>query len=276
LVEQCVIFDLETVPDVSAARVLMNPGAAVDDASVREGLESLYSRADGRAPFIKSVMHRIVCLGALYAYRSSVSEPWSIDRAGAIHIGQRTERELISTFIDSLGAAPAPQLVGFNSSSFDLPVLRYRALALGVPSFILHRGNGRDYWYRYGRDHLDICDFISSYGAATRPSLAELGAICGMSVKSDGMDGSQVERLVEEGRLDEVASYCESDVTVTYLLFLRLSLIIGDLSLDAYGRSLSAVRAFIEERTEKRPHLKRFIGMTEQALSREVELPIRP
>jgi predicted PolB exonuclease-like 3'-5' exonuclease len=70
-------------------------------------------------------------------------------RSGVVHVGSRSERELIEGFVHSLAEVPSPCLVGFNSSSFDLPVLRYRAFALAVPAQVIHGSNGRDYWYRY-------------------------------------------------------------------------------------------------------------------------------
>ncbi len=259
--QRIVVFDLETIPDVTAGKLSLGLPSAIDDGEARERLNEAYRR-EGQTPaqvFVKSVLHKIVCVGAMYADRSDRNAGWSITRFGAVHIGMRDEREIVSGFIDSLSDAPAPQLIGFNSSSFDLPVLRYRALALGVPAPVLHRGNGRDYWYRFGRDHLDICDFISSFGAATRPSLAELGSIVGLAVKTDGIDGSQVERLVAEGKIEDVASYCESDVLATYLVFLKLSFVTGELGTTGYRASISELYNFASQRLEKRPHLLRFV-----------------
>jgi predicted PolB exonuclease-like 3'-5' exonuclease len=52
---------------------------------------------------------------------------------------------LISSFVERI-AALAPQLVTFNGASFDLPVLRYRAMVNGVgaPGLSL-----RPYFNRY-------------------------------------------------------------------------------------------------------------------------------
>ena len=42
---------------------------------------------------------------------------------------ERSEKQLIATFCDKI--AVDPQLVTFNGNSFDLPVLRYRAMIHG-------------------------------------------------------------------------------------------------------------------------------------------------
>jgi 3'-5' exonuclease len=52
---------------------------------------------------------------------------WHVRALGAPHIGERSEPELISGSVAKI-AELRPQLVSFNRHSFDLPVLRYRAM----------------------------------------------------------------------------------------------------------------------------------------------------
>jgi 3'-5' exonuclease len=258
--QRAVIFDLETVPDLAAARELLKVDSLATDSQVRRLLGERYT-ASGENPdlaFIKVPLQRIVCIGAIYAERTDRG-PWTIVRSGVGHIGVRSEHELVERFLDSLNETPSPQLVGFNSSSFDLPVLRYRAFALTIPAQGIHGGNGKDYWYRYGRDHLDICDVISGFGASPRPSLAELAALSGIPAKIAGIDGSQVEPMVAAGRLEELAAYCDTDIFVTYLLYLRFSLVTGGVDNDCYASSLEHLQRHIVDRIQKRPHLQAYL-----------------
>jgi uncharacterized protein YprB with RNaseH-like and TPR domain len=71
-----------------------------------------------------------------------------VRRLGARHIGDKSEADLVRDFVAALlrdDAGNGPVLVSFNGGSFDLPVLRYRALAYGAPVSALFANSGRDY-----------------------------------------------------------------------------------------------------------------------------------
>jgi hypothetical protein len=69
--------------------------------------------------FPKHVYHSIACIGALIAHHDG--DHWVVDALGAPHVGERPEKELITSFVNRI-ADLTPQLVTFNGSSFDLPV----------------------------------------------------------------------------------------------------------------------------------------------------------
>ena len=113
--QSVIVWDLETVPDLAAAARMLDLRNATD-ADVREAIGP---------GFPKHPLHKIVCIGALVASRQP--EGWRVDALGAPHIGERSEAQLISDFIEKIGQL-RPQLITFNGHSFDLPVLRYRAM----------------------------------------------------------------------------------------------------------------------------------------------------
>ena len=96
--------------------------------------------------FPKHIYHTIICIGALVAHRES--DHWAVDALGAPHVGERTEKQLIASFCGKI-AELKPQLVTFNGNTFDLPVLRYRAMIHGVSAPGLA---ARLYFNRYTED----------------------------------------------------------------------------------------------------------------------------
>ncbi|MGP0040506.1 MAG: ribonuclease H-like domain-containing protein, partial [Rhodomicrobium sp.] len=110
-----IVWDLETVPDL--------PGFAAANGLRGKTDEEILEAIGDKFP--KHIYHSIVCIGALVAHREQGG--WVVDALGAPHIGERTEKQLVTAFVDRI-AELSPQLVTFNGNSFDLPVLRYRAM----------------------------------------------------------------------------------------------------------------------------------------------------
>src|SRR4051794_26674580 len=60
----------------------------------------------------------------------------------------------------------------------------------------------------------------SRHSAGPRATLHEISRMLGFTGKASGIDGGQVEELVREGRIAEVAAYCQEDVVNTYRIWL--------------------------------------------------------
>jgi predicted PolB exonuclease-like 3'-5' exonuclease len=149
------VWDLETVPDLQGfAAANGHDGKA--DHEIREAIGD---------KFPKHIFHSIICIGALVARRDNAH--WEVTALGAPHIGERSEKELITGFVNRI-AELSPQLVTFNGSGFDLPVLRYRAMVHAIPAIGL---TARSYFHRYSDDAIDLCDVLSSYSAQAKVSL---------------------------------------------------------------------------------------------------------
>ncbi len=108
--------------------------------------------------------------------------------------------------------------VGFNSGGFDLPALSLGAIAAGCLS--ADKLSAMQRAYRYGHLHADLAEMFSNYGAAPRPSLAEICGRLTIPVKTD-CHGSEVAELHAAGRIDAIVRYCESDVAATYAAWLH-------------------------------------------------------
>jgi 3'-5' exonuclease len=143
-------------------------------------------------------------------------------------------------------------LVTFNGSSFDLPVLRYRAMVCGVaaPGLAL-----RPYFNRYTEDAIDLCDVLASFSPQNKACLHELCRVMGLPGKPDGIAGGDVERYCREGRIAEVAAYCETDVVNTYGVWLRYELFRGRLSESGLKASEANLSDYIRSHSNTKPHL---------------------
>src|SRR5258708_3546074 len=113
------VWDLETIPDIKGFAVANGHGGKSDDEI----------RAEMGDKFPKHIYHSIICIGALIAHHDN--DHWIVDALGAPHVGERSEKELITSFVNRI-AELNPQLVTFNGTAFDLPVLRYRAMTHGI------------------------------------------------------------------------------------------------------------------------------------------------
>jgi len=245
-----IIWDLETVVDCEAFR-RMESQLELSDEEARE------QHGDR---FAKLPLHQIVCIGALVAQRDA--EGFRVIALGAPHTGQRSEREIIEAFVGRI-AELRPQLVSFNGHGFDLPVLRYRTMLHGLSAPGL---NCRAYFNRYTDDCLDLCDALASFDARSKMSLDALCRALGIAGKPAGIDGSKVGECVAEGRIQEVADYCETDIVNTYLLFLRYELFRGNIDLAQHDRSVAQLVDHIKVRHAGRDHLACFLGAGDQSL----------
>jgi Predicted 3'-5' exonuclease related to the exonuclease domain of PolB len=70
----------------------------------------------------------------------------------------------------------------------------------------------------------------------------------GLPGKPKGFDGGEVERYFREGKLKDVADYCETDVVGTYQVWLRYELFRGSLSQNAFEGSERNLADFVRRR----------------------------
>ena len=234
-----IVWDIETIPDLQGYAAANGHGGKTD-AEIRAIIGD---------KFPKHVYHSIVCIGALVAHRED--ECWAVDAIGAPHTQTRSEKELIQTFVNKI-AELNPQLITFNGNSFDLPVLRYRAMTHSISAPGLA---ARPYFNRYTDDAIDLCDALSSFAPQARASLHELCKVMGLSGKPEGIHGGEIARYCLEGRIKEVADYCETDIVNTYRLWLRYELFRGRLTSIEHQFSEQKLKEFIDSRADTKPHL---------------------
>lgn len=251
------VWDLETIPDLACvARIHGFPEG--DHEAARQALGD---------KFPKLYLHKIACIGALIAERRE--GVWHVLSLGAPHMGERSEAEMLSAFVGRI-ADLRPQLVAWNCGGFDLPVLRYRGMINRVAAPGLE---SRRYWYRYSDDCLDLCDALACYETRGKVSLNDLCRALGFPGKPAGIDGGEVDRYVQDGRIAEVAAYCETDVVSTYRVWLVHELFRGTLSKAEFDESEANLLRFVKERVSTKPHLAHLLGPEVSQAPDEIEPP---
>jgi hypothetical protein len=255
------VFDIETIPDTEIAPNLT--GEEGDIAARREALSQYHLEiTDGKNSFLRQPFHRVVAISFLEAEikREGAHETYILKEVRSGGKKDASERELIQGFFNYLANQKA-RLVSFNGRTFDLPVLRYRAMKYGIsaPWLYLSGDKWNNYTQRYSQDwHCDLLEVLSDYGAAARIRLNEICALLDLPGKMS-TSGSDVMGLYDADKIDEIRNYCEHDVINTYLVYLHYQHHRGVITRNDFHDAEKNVLTFLENESSKRPHFKEFI-----------------
>lgn len=262
------VFDIETVPDTDAVPNL----TGFDDEDLharRQELERYHlDKTGGKNSFPRQPFHRVVAISFLEAEieREGDQEGYFLRELRSGGEAGFDEKKLLEGFFGYFERLK-PRLVSFNGRGFDLPVLKYRAMAHGIAAPWLYGAGDKwnSYQSRYSTDwHCDLLETLSDYGASARVSLDEVCAVMGFPGKF-GVSGADVAGMVDDGRIEDVRHYCETDVLNTYLVYLRVMLHKGSLSLDGYNAAIADIVSLIETEGPERPYLSEFMEAWGQA-----------
>jgi len=248
-------FDIETIPDADGLRRVWGLGPEVSDAAVVDLATQRRRQATG-SDFLPPHLHRVVAISCALRERDSI-RVWSLGSP------QDSERELVQRFFDGIEKY-TPQLVSWNGSTFDLPVLHYRALVHGIAG-CCYWDTGEEnkdfkwnnYLSRFHARHTDLMDVLAGYQNRAWAPLDEIAQLCGLPGKL-GMDGAQVWPAWRRGEVVAIRNYCETDVANTYILFQRFQMIRGALTPEAYAREVELMRAFVG--AQDSPHWREFLA----------------
>ena len=223
------VFDIETVADTEAARRIYPQLAELNDADALSALTALRLQEAGH-DFMRLPLQRIVCISALYIKDGQFS-------LFSLTADKFSEKDILSKFFRAFSdLEKLPQLISWNGSGFDIPVLTYRAMQYDLAAPWLFEEGERiknmrfdNYVNRFHTRHLDLMDRFSQYGASRREAMDVVASLYGLPGKTD-VDGSMVGDLVSNGDWQTLSIYCESDVMNTRLIYLRWLRLTGQLS----------------------------------------------
>jgi hypothetical protein len=251
----CLVFDIETIPDVALGRRIHNLGDLPDE-QVAKAMFALRRQATG-SEFLPNEQQRIVAISCVLRSRDGL-KVWSLGDLNS------TEGELVERFFDGIEKY-SPDLVSWNGSGFDLPVLTLRALAAGVQAPRYWETGDSDTAFRYNNylsrfhwRHTDLMDVLSAYQGRGRVSLQNAAMLLGLPGKL-GFSGDQVWDAWLAGNLTGIRQYCETDVLNTYLIYLRFEMMRGRFTRERYAEELERAKALLRAGAGKEPHFAEFL-----------------
>ena len=248
----CFSFDIETIPDLEFGRRMWQLDG-LSDADIGRAMTFKQLQKTG-SDFLPLHQQRIVAISV--ALRTGASfRVWSLGDRDA------DEAELVRRFFDGIERY-SPQLVSWNGSGFDLPVLHYRALKhrIQAPRYWQTGDDDREFRYnnylsRFHWRHIDLMDVLAGFQPRGRASLDQMATLLGFPGKL-GLSGDKVWQCWLDGGIDDIRQYCETDVLNTYLVYLRFEYMRGHLDDQSLAREYALVRTTIASLDQ--PHLTEF------------------
>ena len=249
------VFDIETVPDVEYGRRLLELPESLPDADVARAMFSLRRAATG-SDFLPLPQQRVVAI-ACALRRGDSLKVWSLGDP------QSGEAELVERFFEGIDRY-SPDLVSWNGSGFDLPVLHYRCLRHGLRAARYWEHGEEDSAFRYNNylsrfhwRHIDLMDVLSGFQGRGKASLSDMATLLGLPGKL-GFSGDQVWDAWRRGETLAVRRYCETDVLNTWLIYLGFERMRGHLTPAAWEAENDRVRRLLQDSTE--PHHAEFLA----------------
>ncbi|MBI3574321.1 MAG: 3'-5' exonuclease [Gammaproteobacteria bacterium] len=266
------VFDIETVPDVDAGRRLYKLDG-LPDKDVARVMFHKRREQTGDSDFLRHHLHRVVAISVVLRrdVQGSTSAAGgrkpgaAADSVSVWSLGELAsdEADLIRRFYDGIEKY-TPTLVSWNGSGFDLPVLHYRALRHGIAAARYWETGADDqsfrwnnYLSRFHERHTDLMDVLSGYQPRATAPLDEIALLLGLPGKM-GHSGAEVWEQFQQGKLEDIRNYCETDVLNTYLVYLRYELMRGHLDAAGLKREETLVRDMLK--SANKPHLNTFLA----------------
>lgn len=250
----CFSFDIETVPDVEFGRRFWDL-EGLSDGDVATAMMCKRQQQTG-SDFLPLHLQRIITISVTFR-TADTFKVWTLGNEDS------DEAEIVQRFFDGIERY-TPDLVSWNGSGFDLPVLHYRALKHNIqaPRYWETGDSDRDfkwnnYMSRFHWRHIDLMDVLAGFQPRGRASLDQMAVLLGFPGKL-GMRGDQVWDTFQEGGIREIRDYCETDVLNTWLVFLRFEHMRGNLDRAGLESEYSLVRKTLKSMDQ--PHLNEFLA----------------
>lgn len=225
-------FSIRTVPDIDSSRRLYDLHGLSDEDVVKAVLHRRRQQADSEA--LAHHLQRIVSISAVLRHADQF-RVWSLGDESS------TEAELLQRFFSGIERY-TPDLLSWNGSRHDFPVIHYRSLLYGI--------NAGTYW-RPGENNVSIrrVDLTQTLGGRSSHEpvpLSEMAGLCGFP-RSAGHSAIDACDTFLRGDIVKLRNDGEIDALKTYLIYLRFFCNNGHLDIDSYQRECELVREALQK-----------------------------
>lgn len=208
--KKAIILDIETVPQYKTWDLL--PQSLKDE--WRKKCGNRFEKYDTIEEHYKNNVsfffpfNKIVCISVI---KLNGDKPFS-------YIGE--EKDILQRFSNDITKGGIDWFIGHNIISFDLPIINFRAMVLNIampPLIKYFISDNAKQWECPAHDTMKLFKGTSNevYG---------LNILClslNIPTPKDEISGSDVCKYFYEGKIAEIAKYCEKDVIATKELYLK-------------------------------------------------------
>lgn len=235
------ILNVCTVPSVDAGRAIYKLGDLSDDGAYK-AMMHLQHQKNG-TEFLPLNQHQIIAISVVTVDGDTVSSQTLGDE-------NTSETELLAQLAELLGTVP--DIVCWNGSEFDLPVIGYRLLKFGIPCPAFW---DRDSFEESSSQTIDLMHALSGYSPAAAATLSEMVEVLDLAGDT-GLQSLDVLEQYQAKNLQGIRQACEVDALNTYLIYLKYQKTRGDLSAADYDVLNTQLRQKMV--ASELPHLTQF------------------
>ena len=251
------IFDIESVADGDLIGKVRYPGEGLTPEQAIEKYTSELMEKFG-SEFIPYTFHLPVSIAII-----KIDAEFQIIDIVTLDAPEYRSHVLTKHFWEGWRAYQMPTLVSFNGRSFDIPLMELSAFRYGVAIPEWFNIYGKSWEQKRGRynpnAHLDLQEIITNYGASRLNGGLNLCANIVGSPGKMGVAGHMVQSLFREGKLQEINDYCRCDVLDTYFVFIRMAVLMGDITLEREQELVAQTKAWLAERAEEFPVYQEYL-----------------
>lgn len=264
------IFDVETVGDGNLIQQVRYPEERL---SPREAVARYRSQLLEETG--KDILPLTFVLPVSVAVAKVRSDFSLIDVSVLDHPHYRPE-QIVRGFWQGWNHYQRPTFVTFNGRGYDIPVMEVAAFrfGIGIPAwFNIDSRSFEQARNRYNQSaHLDLQDLLTNFSAFRMNGGLNLLAHLIHRPGKAGIDGSLVQDMFYDGKVDEINDYCRCDVLDTYFVFLRTQVLLGRITTDDEHSLTADARNLLESKRDQHKAYQTYLEYWDRRLADQMDV----